>query len=47
MKARTYVLLLLACWAITVLAILYIPGLPEGIETWLLRFLARNAAIPV
>lgn len=46
MKLKSYLLLLLVLYFFTVLAILYLPGLSENIETWMLRFLARNAALP-
>jgi hypothetical protein len=46
MSLKHYLVLLAVLYTLTVLAILFVPGLPECIETWLLGFLARNAALP-
>ena len=47
MRFKSYMILLLVVNVATVIAVLTIPGLSEGLESWLLSFLARNAALPV
>lgn len=45
MKLKTYLALLLSLSLLVSLSILFVPGLAESIESWLLTFLARNAAL--
>jgi len=45
MKLKTYLVLLLSMSLLVSLSILFVPGLAESIETWMLGFLARNAAL--
>ncbi len=45
MKLKTYLLLLLSLSLLVSLSILFVPGLAESIESWMLGFLARNAAL--
>ena len=45
MKTKPYLLLCLGISVIISLSILLVPGLAESIETWMLGFLARNAAL--
>lgn len=45
MKAKNYIILCLVISLVVSLSILYMPGLAEGIESWMLPFLARNAAV--
>ena len=44
MKTKIYLALLISISLLVSLAILFIPGLAESIETWMLGFLSRNAA---
>ncbi|MDA0280134.1 MAG: hypothetical protein ACI80L_000221 [Pseudohongiellaceae bacterium] len=44
MKLKTYLTLLIAISLLVALSILFVPGLAESIEGWMLGFLARNAA---
>jgi hypothetical protein len=43
-KIKTYLALLISISLLVCLSILFIPGLAESIESWMLGFLARNAA---
>lgn len=45
MKWKTYLLLLFSVSLLVSLSILLVPGLAESIESWMLGFLARNAAV--
>ncbi len=45
MKLKTYLALLLSMSLLVSLSILFVPGLAESIETRMLGFLARNAAL--
>jgi len=45
MKFRTYIIFLISISTLVSLAILFVPGLAESIESWMLNFLARNAAL--
>ena len=45
MKLKYYLLLLFTLSLLVSLAILFVPGLAESIESWLLGFLSRNAAV--
>lgn len=45
MKLKTYLALLVFLSLAVSLSILFVPGLAESIETWMLGFLARNAAV--
>ena len=44
MKTKTSLALLISISMLVCLSILFIPGLAESIESWMLGFLARNAA---
>jgi|TARA_B110000967_G_C18829187_1_gene533086 hypothetical protein len=44
MKLITYLMLLISISLLVSLSILFIPGLAETIESWMLGFLSRNAA---
>ena len=44
MKWHYYLALLVSLSLLVSLAILFVPGLAESIESWMLGFLARNAA---
>ncbi|MGY8784648.1 MAG: hypothetical protein ACKVIB_04575 [Pseudomonadales bacterium] len=44
MKLPYYIALLVSISLLVSLAILFVPGLAESIESWMLGFLARNAA---
>ena len=45
MKLKYYLLLLFTLSLLVSLAILFVPGLAESIESWMLGFLSRNAAV--
>lgn len=45
MKLKPYLILLISLSAVVSLSILFVPGLAESIETWMLGFLSRNAAL--
>jgi len=45
MKLKLYLALLLSLSLLVSLSILFVPGPAESIESWLLTFLARNAAV--
>ncbi|MCG8414963.1 MAG: hypothetical protein MI746_12155 [Pseudomonadales bacterium] len=45
MNWKTYFMLLLSASLLVSLSILLVPGLAESIESWMLGFLARNAAV--
>ena len=45
MRLKPYLILLLGLSAAVSLSILFVPGLAESIESWMLPFLARNAAL--
>jgi len=45
MKLKKYLVLILSMSVLVSLAILFVPGLAESIESWMLGFLARNAAV--
>ncbi|MEX0965298.1 MAG: hypothetical protein WDZ52_14805 [Pseudohongiellaceae bacterium] len=45
MKLKPYVMLLLVLSLLVSLSILFVPGLGESIEVWMLGFLSRNAAV--
>lgn len=45
MKLKSYLVWLLSLSLLVSLSILFVPGLAESIESWLLTFLARNAAV--
>ena len=44
MKLPHYLALLFLISLLVSLAILFVPGLAESVESWMLGFLARNAA---
>jgi hypothetical protein len=44
MKLKYYLALLVLISLLVYLSILFVPGLAESLESWLLGFLARNAA---
>lgn len=44
MKLKYYLVLLFVISLMVLLSILFVPGLAESIESWMLGFLARNAA---
>lgn len=44
MKLSYYLVLLFLVSLVVSLSILFVPGLAESIESWMLGFLARNAA---
>jgi hypothetical protein len=44
MKLPHYLALLFSISLLVSLAILFVPGLAESVESWMLGFLARNAA---
>ena len=44
MKMKNYFMLLFGASLLVSLAILFMPGLAESIESWMLGFLSRNAA---
>ena len=44
MQIRNYLVTLLSVSLLVSLAILFVPGLAESIESWMLGFLSRNAA---
>ena len=45
MKLPHYLALLFLISILVSLAILFVPGLAESVESWMLGFLARNAAV--
>ena len=45
MKLKLYLLFLVSMSLLVSLSILFVPGLAESIESWMLGFLARNAAV--
>ncbi len=45
MRLKPYLILLFVLSASVSLAILFVPELAESIESWMLTFLARNAAL--
>jgi hypothetical protein len=45
MKLKNYLIFLFTASALVSLSILFVPGLAESIESWMLGFLARNAAV--
>jgi len=45
MKLKPYLALLFAVSITVSLSVLFIPGLAESIESWMLGFLSRNAAV--
>ncbi|MEQ8314913.1 MAG: hypothetical protein RL839_05580 [Gammaproteobacteria bacterium] len=45
MKLKNYLILLFSASVLVSLSILFVPGLGESIESWMLGFLARNAAV--
>lgn len=44
MKLKYYLAVLVSISLLVSLSILFVPGLAESIESWMLGFLARNAA---
>ena len=45
MKLKPYLVLLCLVSLVVCLSILFVPGLAESIEAWMLGFLASNAAL--
>jgi hypothetical protein len=45
MKAKYYLLLCLGITLAIALTILWVPGVADGLESWLLRVLSTNARI--
>lgn len=47
MKGKSYLLLCIALSTVIAVSILFVPGLADSLETWLLRVLSTNARVEI